>query len=109
MKLKVLRFYYFWLTEGPRLPYGFSKALEIRHCWYSGTTHFAVADPGQGPTSLPLFLDQTEARRAEKKFLGDRPPPHPPPPPPLISRCGSGTVWDTSIQKDTSNQRNENR
>ena len=53
MKLKVLRFYYFWLTEGPRLPYGFSKALEIRHCWYSGTTHFAVADPGEGPTSLP--------------------------------------------------------
>ena len=75
MKLKVLRFYYFWLTEGPRLPYGFSKALEIRHCWYSGTTHFAVADPGEGPTSLPLFLDQTEARRAEKNFLGDRPPP----------------------------------
>ena len=74
MKLKVLRFYYFWLTEGPRLLYGFSKAFEIRHCWYSGTTHFAVADPGEGPTSLPLFLDQTEARRAEKNFLGDRPP-----------------------------------
>ena len=29
-------------------------------------------DPG-GP-GLPLFLDQTETRRAEKIFLGDRPP-----------------------------------
>ena len=34
-------------------------------------------DPG-GP-GLPLFLDQTETRRAKKIFLGDRPPPpHPP-------------------------------
>ena len=47
----------------------------------------------------PLFLDQTEARRAEKKFGG--PPPLPPlfslskglddRPTPLISRSGSGT------------------
>ena len=31
-----------------------------------------VADPGErprGPASLPLFLDQTEARRAEKKLF----------------------------------------
>ena len=38
-----------------------------------------VADPGP-----PLFLDQTEARRAEKNFGGDRSSPglddHPPPP-----------------------------
>ena len=27
----------------------------------------------------PLFLDQTEARRAEKRFFGDRRPPSPPP------------------------------
>ena len=33
-------------------------------------------DPG-GP-GLPLFLDQTETRRAKKIFFGDRPPPHPP-------------------------------
>ena len=32
----------------------------------------------------PLFLDQTEARRAEKRFFGDRPPP--PAPPPTSSR-----------------------
>ena len=31
-----------------------------------------VAGPGVSP---PLFLDQTQARRAEKNFLGDRPPP----------------------------------
>ena len=58
--------------------------------------NFTVADPGKGPVGYspsPLFLDQTEARRAEKTFLGDRPPlPHlskglddrSPPPPPLI-------------------------
>ena len=41
---------------------------------------------GRGPGS-PLFSDQTEARRADKIFLGDRPPPlskglddRPPPP-----------------------------
>ena len=30
---------------------------------------YPVADPGEGP-DLPLFLDQTEARRAEKTFFG---------------------------------------
>ena len=45
----------------------------------------AVADPGEGPggpapppppSPLPplLFLSETEARRAEKKIFGDRPP-----------------------------------
>ena len=32
----------------------------------------AVTDPG-GPLPLSLFLDQTEALRAEKILLGDRP------------------------------------
>ena len=32
----------------------------------------AVADPGEGS---PLFLDQTEARRAEKNILETRPSP----------------------------------
>ena len=45
-----------------------------------------VANPGEGPAAL--FLDQTEARRDEKKFFGDPPPP---PPSPLISRSSSGT------------------
>ena len=32
---------------------------------------FSVADPGEGPggPTTPLLLDQTEARRAEKKSL----------------------------------------
>ena len=58
---------------------------------------------GRGPGARrPLFLDQTEARRAEKPFFwrppppllqgcGWRPPPPPPPPPPLISRSGSAS------------------
>ena len=37
-----------------------------------------VADPGEGP-SPPLFLDQTEGRRTQKIFLGDRPSLPPPP------------------------------
>ena len=50
---------------------------------------------GRGP-GFTLFLDQTEAQRAEK-FLGETAP-HPPPylrvwmtGPPIISRSGSGT------------------
>ena len=73
--------------------------------------HFAtppVADPGERPggrAPSPLFLDQTEARKAEKKIWGNRLPfssnlskglddrPQPSPPLPfLISRSGSGTV-----------------
>ena len=35
-----------------------------------------MADPGEEPggPGPPLFLDQTETRRAEKYFFGDRPP-----------------------------------
>ena len=53
---------------------------------------YQVADPGEGirgPALTPL--DQTEARRAEKIFFGDRPPPlskgpgwQPPPPHPHL-------------------------
>ena len=40
---------------------------------------FSVADPGEGPGGgrLPLFLDQTEAPKAEKNLFGDRDPPYP--------------------------------
>ena len=35
-----------------------------------------AADPGEGPGGRPpLFLDQTEARRAEKMFFETAPPP----------------------------------
>ena len=52
----------------------------------------AVVDPQDGPP--PLFLDQTEAQRAEQIFFGDCPPPRMTPPP-LISKSGSGTAWLT--------------
>ena len=53
----------------------------------------AVVDPQDGP---PLFLDQTEAQRAEQIFFGDCPPSQEDPlPPPLISKSGSGTAWLT--------------
>ena len=39
----------------------------------------SVADPGEGPAP-PLFLDQSEARRAEKNFFKTS---HPPPSPRL--------------------------
>ena len=47
-----------------------------------------VADPGEGsaePGPSPLFLEQTEAQRAEKVLFGD----HPSPPPPYLR------VWMT--------------
>ena len=38
-----------------------------------------MADPGEEPSPPPpLFLDQTETRRAPKKFLKPAPPPLPP-------------------------------
>jgi len=55
-------------------PYNAQQGVErTLHCWEL----LAVADPGEGPRgpAPPLFLDQTEARRAEKIFLGDRPLP----------------------------------
>ena len=42
-------------------------------------TFQAVVDPGEGPRGpepSPLFLDQTEAQRGKKNFLGDRPLPY---------------------------------
>ena len=40
-------------------------------------TSYNGGSRGGGP---PLFLDQTEAQKAEKKLFGDHPPPPPPPP-----------------------------
>ena len=57
-----------------------------------------MGDPGENP---PLFLDQTEAQRAEKNFFQDHPPLYPrvwmtaSPPPhplPLIRRSESTTA-----------------
>ena len=49
-----------------------------------------------------LFLDQTEARRAEKNLFGDPLPPYLRvwmTGPPLIGRPGSATVWGTSVKQ----------
>ena len=46
----------------------------------------------RGPVH-PLFLDQTEAQRAEKKFFGGAAHPLPP----ITSRSGAGTVLPTLI------------
>ena len=64
---------------------------------------FAVADPGEGPWGAhplpPLFLDETEARRVEKNFFGDRSFPlsqgldDPLPPPPLTQGLNPALVW----------------
>ena len=35
----------------------------------------AIKFEGGARGTAPLFVDQTEARRAEKKFLSDSPPP----------------------------------
>ena len=51
-----------------------------------------MVDPAGGPGGPPLFLDQTEAQRAQKNFFGDWPPPlsqglddrSPPPPNSLL-------------------------
>ena len=55
--------------------------------------YMSVGDPGQGPAPpdpTPTgFLDQTEAKRAEKKkCFWDPPDPHP-----LIGRSGSATAY----------------
>ena len=65
---------------------------------------YPVAYPGEGPGGRsPLFLEKTEARRAEKKFWS--PPPSPylrfwtTGLPPLISRSGSGTATAFKLSK----------
>ena len=55
--------------------FSFGRSRGDREIMYKAC---AVADLGEGPggPGLPLFLDQTETRRAEKNFFS-RPPPSP--------------------------------
>ena len=76
-----------------------------------GATAVAVQGKGPGGPGSPLFLDQTEAQKAEKHFwdqdplhqgLDDRPPPTPPPlseglDPPLD--CDTQVKWKTRLGK----------
>ena len=59
------------------------------------------ADPGEGAgaPALPLVLDQTEARRAEKNFFWDRAPPLPLPPPYLKVWIRHWTIYNTRPEK----------
>ena len=58
-----------------------------------------IQGSGPGDLGLPLFLNQAEARRAEKIFLGDRPPSlsegldDPPPPPPPFQGLDPALVY----------------
>lgn len=61
------------LVHASGLLLSFSVAWEIARSW-GEVECITVVDPGKEPSSLPLFLDQTEARRAEKKI--ETPPPH---------------------------------
>ena len=52
--------------------------VKVLLMWYQRWSEYvdSVADPGEGPggPSLPLFLDQNEAQRAEKNFFWGRGP-----------------------------------
>ena len=71
----------------------------------TGFRQWWIQGRGSGGLVPPLFLDQSEAWRAEKIFLGDWPPPPPlfkglgDQPPSLISRSWSTTV--NAIGSDT--------
>ena len=54
--------------------YPWGKLMRCVSC--SMKIYEAVADPQEGPTPppTPLFLDQSEAKRAVNNFLGDHPP-----------------------------------
>ena len=68
--------------------------------WRKRSYPWRIQGRGRGPAPAPpLFLDQTEARRAEKNCFGDHPTPlskgldDRPAPPIPISRAGSGTAY----------------
>ena len=54
-----------------------SSAAERVHGQSLSFIQWRIQGRGLGGPGLPLFLDQTETRRAEKNFFGYRPPPPP--------------------------------
>ena len=63
-------------------------ARQIEHCTSGGSRR------GDGGPAPPLLLDQTEARRSEKNFLGDRPLP----PPPLSQGLDPAPICKNTLQ-----------
>ena len=71
-----------WKRVYPLQEYGLLKVYLFIHFFFLYPFTTSVADPGEGPMGPapltppppPIFLDQTEAQRAEKKFSGDRVP-----------------------------------
>ena len=82
-----------------------SSAAERVHGQSLSFIQWRIQGRDPGGAGHPLFLDQTETRKAEKFFLETGSPlPHlrvwrtwTPPPPPIISRSGSGTVMHLSM------------
>ena len=72
------------------------SALKQKPCIDSGASR-----GGAWEANLPLFLDQTEARRAENKiFKTAPPPPSQPLLPPLISESGWTLIWRSGSATD---------
>ena len=64
---------------------------------------YSVADPGEGSSPPPLFLDQTEAQRA-KKFVWETSTPPPPRPPYLrVWMTSSHLILKSASGTDTTN------
>ena len=81
-----------------------AKCLQSTIIYLIGQIGFTVTDIGEGPGPGPsIFLDQTEARRAKKKFFWRLPNPLPAPPPSPPSKglddwSQSGIVQDATFR-----------
>ena len=70
-----------------------AKCLQSTIIYLIGQIGFTMTDIGEGPGPGPsIFLDQTEARRAKRKFFWRLPNPLTAPPPPPHQR-----VWMTGL------------
>ena len=100
-KWGLLTIYMPWCQQICIAKFLFSYKDDLPKSFKPNLTAQSVADPGEGPgqpRSPPLFLDENEVRRAEKKFFGRPSPPLSQGlddcPPPLIWRSGSATAND---------------
>ena len=72
--------------------------LQASGIWKGGNFHGRIQGRGPGgPSPTPLFLDQTEARSAEKNF--GKTTPHPPPLPCLFQGLDPGLISLVKVYK----------